>query len=253
MIAVAGVGGGGDPQRERVITMSRARRLASTVVVAALAVTGLAACNQAPDVAVYFGDKKAVTESEVQRVWDDASAKLTDNSAMPITRQDIVSVEIFVQALRRVGQQQSLTPAAVPTTSLGPQLKMETDATFVKLVAEFQGWLNALERSATAPSAAAAPIAEADLRDIYTRIKAAGYQETFEKFATMSDQLAQQGLGSAIKLRNDLRTQIDAMHIKINPRYTAPALPLAAYPNTQVTIVDVPFGTGAVAPVIDLG
>ena len=236
------------------MTMPRARRLASTVVVAALAVTGLTACNQAPSVAVYFGDKKAVTEDEVQRVWDDTSAKLTKNKddklVMPISRQSIVTFELYLAALKELGQEKGFTGQPASAASLAPQLTMQPDAAFLQLYGEFQGWYTAaMQQQAAAQSS---PIAEPDLRDIYARIKAAGYPETYEKFAAGAPQLAQQGVGPAIALRNDLKAEIAALHIKINPRYRAPTLVLAPYPNTEVTIVDVAFGTDALAPVKDL-
>jgi hypothetical protein len=235
--------------------MPRARRLASTVVVAALAVTGLAACNQAPSVAVYFGDKKAVTEDEVQRVWDDSSAKLTKNKddklVMPISRQSIVTVELYLAALKELGKEKGFSGHPGSTTEVAQQLTMQPDAAFVTLYAEFQGWYAAAAQQEQA-AASAAPIAESDLRDIFTRIKAAGYPETYEKFAAGAAQLAQAGISPAIALRNDMKTEIANLKIKINPRYSAPTMVLASYPNTEVTIIDVAFGADALAPVKDL-
>jgi len=236
--------------------MLRARRLASTAVVAVLAATGLAACNRAPDVAVYFGDKKAVTESEVQRVWDDSIAKLTEDAdgklTMSVSRQTIVSVELYIAALRQIGKDEGFTATPEPATDLATSYRMKPDAAFITLAGEFRGWLSAFEQRTTA-GGQPAPISDADLRDIYAKIKAAGYPDTYEKLKSMSDQvLVQQGIGSAIVARNQLRDHIAGLHIKINPRYQAPTLALAPFPNTEVTIVDVSFGTGAVAPVKDL-
>jgi len=238
------------------MTMPRARRLVSTVVVAALAGSGLAACNRAPSVAVYFGDKKAITETEVQRVWDDTSAKLIrgedDKLVMPISRQEIVTVELYLAALKELGKEKGFIGQPVSMADAAPQLKMQPDAAFLTLYGEYQGWLSAAGQQEVAATQSS-PIAAADLRDIYTRIKAAGYPESYDKFAAGAPQLAQQGIGAAIALRNDLKAKIAALNIKINPRYSAPTMDLAPYPNTKVTIVDVAFGPDPVDdPVKDL-
>jgi hypothetical protein len=49
-----------------------------------------------------------------------------------------------------------------------------------------------------------------------------------------------------------MKTEIANLKIKINPRYSAPTMVLASYPNTEVTIIDVAFGADALAPVKDL-
>ena len=251
VIRYPGARAGANRPRERVITMSRARRLASTVVAAALAVTGLAACNRSPSVAVYFGDQGVVTEAEVQRIWDDTSAKLTkDNEGklvMPISRQTIMTLELYVAALRELGKDKGFTGTPVSAADLAPSFTMQPDAAFITLVGEYQGWMNAAQQSQPVGS-----ISEPDLREVYDRIKTAGYPETYETFAGQGEQLAQAGLGSAISLRNALRAEIADLHVRFNPRYSAPTMVLAQYPNTQVTVVDVAFGPGASAPVIDL-
>jgi hypothetical protein len=242
--------------------MPRARRLASTVVVAALAVTGLAACNQAPGVAVYFGDKKAVTEDEVQRVWDDSSAKLVPNATgqkvVPFDRQSIVNLEVEVAALRALGKQKGFTAAAVPATDLATlanQASMDKSAAFITLVAEFRGWETAAAQNTQ--DMQAVDVTDADLRDIYNRLKAAGSQNTYEEFsASVTDDVRQQQIAPGLGLRNELAAESKSLNIKINPRYTAPVLGLLTTTDANgnsVNLVDVQLGTGAqAAPVEDL-
>jgi len=235
--------------------MPRARRLASTVVVAALAATGLAACNRAPNVAVYFGDKKAVTETEVQRIWDDSSAKLVADAegkkVMPVDRQTIVNIEVAVGALRALSQKKGFSPAQVPAADIAQQLTMEPSAPLVTLAAEYQGL-----RTAALQSAQPANATEADLRDIYSRFKTAGTEGSYEQFtATITDDVRQQ-IGPPLGLRNDLKAESADLHIKVNPRYQAPTLPLLTTTSGNsgsLTLIDVVLGSGTPsAPVIDL-
>jgi hypothetical protein len=236
--------------------MPRARRLASTVVVAALAVSGLAACNQAPDVAVYIGDKKAVTEETVQRVWDDASAKLvadeTGKKALKFDRQQIVTQEVTVAALSALGKQQGFTPSAVPVDQVAAAVGLEPSAEFAKLYADAAGW-----RTAALQNAKPVQATDADLRDIFNRLAAAGAtQGTYEQFAQQLTADQQQQLGASLGLRNELAAESKSLGIKINPRYQAPVVSLlsAQGSTSTVSLIDVTLGTGAgAAPVEDLG
>jgi len=233
--------------------MPRARRLASTVVVAALAVTGLAACNQAPDVVAYYGNAKGITEGEVQRIWDDSLAKLKPNAegkkVMPVSRQDIVGRMVELDAMRQLGKMQGFTGTPGSAAEIAQQLNMAPDAALVTLEAEFQGWATGAQQTVKADE-----LTDADLRDIFQRLKASGPLDgnpSFEQFAASVTAQAKQALGPALGLRNDLQAAAASLKIKFNPRYAAPSL--AIYQTTgpdgnALTLVEVTFGTSAVAP-----
>jgi hypothetical protein len=239
--------------------MPRARRLASTVVAAALAVSGLAACNRAPDVAVYFGDAKGVTEAQVQKLWDDSLATLIPDKdgkkVMPVSRQDIVGLLVEVDTLRELGRAQGFTATPVKAAEAAQSLKMTTAAPLVSLVAEFSGWVTVSQQKVAADE-----VTEADLRDIYTRIKATGALQgnpSFEQFASTITADQRKSLGPAVGLRNDINTAAGKLKIKFNPRYPAPTLPI--YQTTgpdgnALTLIEATIGSSAAgaAPVRDL-
>jgi hypothetical protein len=239
--------------------MPRARRLASTVVAAGLVVAGLAACRQAPGVAVYFGTAKAVTEEQVQKLWDDSFAKLSldenGKKVMPVSRRDIVGLLVEVDTLRELGRMQGFTAVPVKAAEAAQSLKMAMDAPLVALIAEFSGWVTVAQQKVAADQ-----LTEADLRDVYARIKATGAlpgNATFEQFASSVTAEQRQSLGPALGLRNDINTAAGNLRITFNPRYPAPSLPI--YQTTgpdgnPLTLIEATFGSSAAgaAPVRDL-
>jgi hypothetical protein len=259
MIRFPGVGGVGDGARERVITMPRARRLASTAVVALLAVTGLSACRSAPDVAVYIGNTKAVTEDEVQRIWDDTTAKLVTNpqtgrAVMPITRQDIVNTLAGLDVLGRVVQQRGLSAANVPVEGIAQSLGLSPDATFAADFARYEGLVGAI----AAKSQPTQPT-PADVRSVYDRLRAAGglsSDVTFEQFAGGLSQQGRQTLQGSFGMRRDLQPEVEKMNVRANPRYGATEVIVYAEPSQEgrlTTLVGVPLSrSDASAPVTDV-
>lgn len=237
--------------------MPRARRLASTVVAAALAVSGLAACNRAPDVAVYFGNAKGVTEDQVQKIWDGSFAKLNPDAegkkTMPVSRLDIVSLLAETAAMKEVGRMQSFTAGPVDGAQLAQQLNMAQDAPLVGVISEFRGWVTAAQQKVTPDEAT-----EADLRDIWARLDATGgLNKSFEEFASTISAEDKQALGSRLGLRNDITAAVKNLKITYNPRYPAPVLPLlegTGPDNNPLPLVVVTFGTSEAgsAPVKDL-
>jgi hypothetical protein len=254
VIRVSGVGDVGHLARERVLTMPRARRLASTVVVAALAVTGLAACNRAPSVAAYIGNAKAVTEDQVQRVYNDAQAKFTavagGTKTLPVTRQEIVDELLGVDVLREIAKQRGVPATAIPADTFVKYLGLPADAEYTKLYTELQGLVDAIGQRTTAVQPT-----EADLRDIYNRLKGAGAQNTYEQFTAGLSAAARQQIAKPLGLRNDLRAESANLHITVNPRYTTPTVPVFIIVDGNgalLALVDVALGGSASAPVTDL-
>lgn len=259
MIRFRGVGHGVRRQRERVNPMRRARRLASTTVVAALAVTGLSACRSAPTVAVYIGNAKAVTEAQVQQVWDDTAKKLvagpqTGQAVMPVTRQDIVNTLAGLDVLGRVVRQHGLTPTAVPTEGIAQSLGLAADSTFAADFARYEGLIGAL-----AGQSQPVQPTEQDVRSVYDRLRAAGglsSDVTFEQFAGgLSDQ-GKQTLQGSFGLRRALQPDIEKLHVRTNPRYGATEVIVYAEPSQEgrlTTLVGVPLSSADTsAPVTDV-
>jgi hypothetical protein len=235
--------------------MPRARRLASTVVVAALAVTGLAACNRAPSVAAYFGNAKAVTEDQVQSVYDNAQAKFTavagGPAKLPLTRQNVVDKLLGVDVLREIAKQRGVTGTAIPADTFVQSVGLPADAEYTKIYTEFQGLLNAIGQKATAVQPT-----EADLRDVYDRLKTSGVQldvTSFQQFVSSLTQQNAQLLAGGFTVRQDLRADVDKLHVQVNPRYPAEFSLVDAQNDTGwVALIAVPLGKDTSAPVADL-
>jgi hypothetical protein len=233
--------------------MPRARRLASTAVVAALAVTGLAACNRAPSVAAYIGNAKAVTEDQVQGVYDNAQAKFVSDgkTTLPVTRQEIVDELLGLDVMREIAKQRGVPATAIPADTFVKYLGLPADAEYTKLYTELQGLVDAIGQQATAVQPT-----EADLRDIYNRLKAAGAQDTYEQFTAGLTAAARQQIAKPLGLRDDLRAETAKLHITVNPRYTTPTVPIFVIEDPNgglLALVDVAIGSGsASAPVTDL-
>jgi len=235
--------------------MPRARRLASTVVVAALAVTGLSACNQAPDVVAYFGDTKAVTEDQVQRVYADARAKFKpvpgQAQTLPLTRQNVADKLIGVDVLREVAKQRGVTGTPIPPETFVPSVGLPADAEYTKLFTEFQGLFNAIGQKAQ-------PIqpTEADLRSVYDRLKANDVPLDANSFQEFAGSLGQQNaslLTGGFTVKQDLKADVEKLRLKVNPRYPSEFSLVDTQNRTGwVPLVAVPLGSDASAPVTDV-
>jgi hypothetical protein len=222
-----------------VASMQRARRLASTAVVAVLAVTGLSACRNQPGTAAQFGGT-TITQDDVDKVYTDAQDKLAkaveavrqqqaaapDPSAQPvpdkvelsITRKDVLTAMIGSQVLRGIAQARNLKPTDIPTASVAQQFSLPQDATYITLYSEYRGYLAAL-------LAAAKPVelTPAELRTVYDRFKAAGglgeQPVEFEAFASQLGPEDSQVVSQTLGLRNDLKAEVAKLHATVYPRY----------------------------------
>jgi transcription-repair coupling factor (superfamily II helicase) len=108
--------------RERVVTMYRARRLATVALAASLAAAGLAGCRSAPSVAAYVGQNR-ISEDRVSAVYDDAR----DNAVTPagdqqaasaIRRQDVVDTLVGLDVMRDIAQRRGLKPTALDSNQV---------------------------------------------------------------------------------------------------------------------------------------
>jgi hypothetical protein len=223
--------------------MYRARRFAA-VAVAALAVTGLSACRSEPDVAAYVGADK-ITEARVDHLVDEAKSKRAAGTQAPaVTRQDVVDTLVGLDVMQEIAKQRGITPTAVPVDQLAQSLGLAADSEYVALSVQYRGLL-----SAVSSGAKPATPTEADMRDVYNRLTAAGGNpngQTFEQFAGSISGQDQQTLQQNIGLRNDLEPQIAKLNTVVNPKYNAPQLPLVSLQDAQGK--DVPLVIVSFAP-----
>ena len=254
--------------------MQRARRLASTAVVAVMAVTGLSACRSEPGVAAYVGETK-IMESKVEALYADAETKLADavtkaraaQQANPdpnqqpvpddvklgLTPGDVLEALVGVEVLSTIAEQRNVQPTEVPVAQIAQQVGLPPEIEYLAVFAKYQGYLSAL-------SATAKPVelTEAQKRDVYTRLRSAGgsaAEMSYEDFTTTvltaeSTKLLQQSYG----LRADLSDAAQKLDATVNPRYGTQELPLLPIPTQlggTVTLVGLPFGSRAdVSPVV---
>jgi hypothetical protein len=234
--------------------MQRARRLASVAVVASLAVAGLSACRTSPDTAAYIGSGKDLTkvaQSQVDEVYDDAQANATaartaaDGSVQKpteVTRQQIVSALVGLGVLRKYGQDNNIKPEAFPPATVATSLFLEPDAKYVPIYSEFEGYLEAI-----AAKVQPAQITEADVRDVYNRLRAGGAlpaSTSFESFAGGLSQQDQQILSQRISLAKALQPIAAKLDIDVNPRYSSSftVLETQSPTGTPIPLVVVPVG-----------
>jgi len=245
------------------MTMQRARRLASVAVVATLAVSGLAACRSAPDVAVYSGAATKYTVADVERIYDDAHDKLQaarDAAAqngqdagasaapqapveMPITSPDVVSTMVGHDVATRIAQAQGVSlPASLPLDRAGQSLGLPPDAEYVRLYTETRLLFDQLLQKATPVQTT-----DADLRQVYQVFEDTGAMQpgtTYEQFKSQVPPEALQTLGRAVSVRNEVQTQLDQLDVRVNPRYETAEISVYAEagPNNEtLSLVSVPL------------
>lgn len=240
------------------MTMQLVRRLATVAAVATVAVTGLAGCRSAPSVAAYVGQGR-ISEDRVSAVLDEARANAvtpaaSQQSAPAIRRQDVVDTLVGLDVMRAIARQRGLAPTALDAGQVAQAIGVKADAEYVRLYSEYRGLLNAVG----AGSKPAQPTA-ADLRDIYNRLTAGGANPngaTFEQFSSGISEQDRQTLAQNIGLRNDLEPQIAKLNTVVNPKYTAPELPLVSTqgPDGQeLPLLVLPFAPSrGTPPVVDV-
>jgi hypothetical protein len=273
MIRFPGVGGVRRNGRERVIGMQRVRRLASVAVVATLAVTGLAACRSAQDVAVYFGSGSEISAAEVQRVYDDARTKLTAAQEaanqsgqeagaaaeapatvqVPISGPDVVSAMVSRDVATRVAQQRNVAlPAQLPLDEVAQSLGLPADTEYVRLYTEARLLFNLLLQNASA-----GPADDAAVRHVFDVFEATGAMQpglTYEQFRSQVSPQALETLGKAGNVRNDVQAQLDELDVTVNPRYASSEIAVYTEPgpdNKPLSLVSVPLAGTNSAPVTD--
>lgn len=265
MIRLPGVGGRDHDGRERVSSMQRARRLASTAVVAVLAVSGLSACRAEPGVAAYLGDGKTITEARIEGIYDEARDELTKSREqvqqqastgasapavppveVPFKQKDVLNALLTVQLLEQAAATHGVQAASEPTVEQVAQgSSFAPTWEYTKLYARtFQ------LRAALLPKVTPAPLTDADLRPVYDRLRAGSSSDTtpYDQFKGQLSEENKQALQQSIGLRNELSKIVADDDVKLNPRYGDQQLVLLSTQagDTQIPLVEVPFaGAGA--------
>ncbi|MFI5492721.1 hypothetical protein [Actinoplanes sp. NPDC051859] len=240
------------------MTMQRARRLASTAVVAVLAVAGLTACQQSPDVAVYSAGGK-ITQERVQGIYDQVQDQLVaerkkaqeqaeaagtealPQPVMPFKQQDVLNTLISVDILRKSAKAHGVQPAAAPTVEQVAQARNYSPAwEYTQLFAETYRLRTALQ-AAVPP----ATLTDADMRDVYTRLVQGGAADPNIKFEEFSSTLSAENkalLQSYVSLRTELGEIVKNDKLKINPRYG----------NQEIVLLSAQGGDGKEVPLVVL-
>jgi hypothetical protein len=250
--------------------MQRARRLASVAVVAAVAVTGLSACRSQPDVAAYLAAGN-ISVARVQQVYDDArdkqaaaDAKVPNpdpseaaTSSLPLTGAQVLDTLVSHQVLMTLAQRHNVQiPSPLPLADYAKLLHLPETAQYVKLYVEVEGLQFALNQGGQG-----GPLTDADLNDVYQRAKAqkavdpASTPQQFK--AGLSDD-GKKVLGTAIALKNEVRTEVNQQHLRLNPRYEAFDIPVLTQRDQQtgaalVLVAQRVGNSKASVPVTDVG
>ena len=266
MIRYPGVRGVGHTGRERVIGMQRARRLASTAVVAVLAVAGLSACRADPGVAAYLGGGETITRAEVDKIYEQArkdvdeareqappaapgaSSQATPPVEVPFKQKDVLNALLTNKVLEQSATAKGVQAAAQPTAeqiAQGSGLSPEWE--YTKL------YVRSLQlREALLPKATPAPLTDADLRPVYDQLLAGGASDPtpYEDFKSQLSEQNKQALGQSIGLRNELSEIVAKANVKVNPRYGDQQLILLAAQagNANVPLVQVSLAGAAESP-----
>jgi hypothetical protein len=235
------------------MTMQRARRLASVVVVASLGVAGLSACQSAPSVAAYVGSSERISQDRVDAVYKELQA----GGSSPITHTDVLSVLVGSELIDKIATQQGVSaPADLQVPALAQALKVPATSEYAKLYAEWEGVTTALRAKVTATGTPT----DADLHELFDALVAGKQVDPTTKFADFKSQLAQSQNMALVQQSVALRTEIEKAStqygVRVNPRYQPAQLPILETldQNTGqlISLMSTPIGPNdMVSPVSD--
>ncbi len=251
--------------------MFHARRLASAVAVAAVALTGLSACHSAPDVAAYL-DGGNISTAQVQRIYDDAKNKAgaaatpkpaaaadptASPAAFPLTQGAVLDTLISHDVLARVAQKHSvaLPNIAGALPQYAQLLHLPATAQYVRMYVEVDAYQYALNQAGTGGNPTGA-----ELQEVFDRLKANRLVDpgtTQAQFLSGLSADAKKTLGSAIATRNEVRADLSARHVRLNPRFGNFEVPIYTQRDQStgaaVILVGQPVGNaGSQVPVTDV-
>jgi hypothetical protein len=249
--------------------MFHARRLASAVAVAAVALTGLSACRSAPDVAAYLAGGN-ITTAQVQRIYDDAKNKAgtatpkpaatadptATPAAFPLTQGAVLDTLISHDVLARVAQKHSVALPDIATAlpQYAQLLHLPATAQYVRMYVEVDAYQYVLNQAGTGGNPTAA-----ELQEVFDRLKANKLVDpgtTQAQFLSGLTADAKKTLGSAIATRNEVRDDLAGQHVRLNPRFANFEVPIYTQRDqttgVAVILVGQPVGNaGSRVPVTD--
>jgi hypothetical protein len=250
--------------------MFHARRLASAVAVAAVALTGLSACRSAPDVAAYLSGGN-ISTAQVQRIYDDAKNKAgtaatpkpaatadptATPAAFPLTQSAILDTMISHDVLARVAQKHSvaLPDIAQALPQYAQLLHLPATAQYVRMYVEVDAYQYVLNQAGTGGNPT-----PAELQEVFAKLKANQLVDpatTQAQFLSGLTADAKKTLGSAIATRNEVRADLAGQHVRLNPRFASFEVPVYTQRDqttgAAVVLVGQPVGNpSAQVPVTD--
>jgi hypothetical protein len=264
------------------MTMQRARRLASVVVVASLGVAGLSACRSESSVAAYVGGSGRITTDRVDAVYnevrDQLQASPPDAQApdgqpvdgqptpassgpvtMPITRADVVSLLLGGGIVDKLAAAQGVaapTEQDLQEAQLASALKLPANSEYAQLYAVWLFKVDALRAKVTTPGNPT----DADLQELHDGLVAIQQYDPSTPFSKFKTDLAASANMSVVRQAAAVRDEIvkagSQSDIRINPRYRPTKLPLLVTQDQRngmiVPLITVPIGPqDQAAPVTD--
>jgi hypothetical protein len=252
--------------------MFHARRLASAVAVAAVALTGLSACRSAPDVAAYR-DSGNITTADVQRIYDDAKTKAgaaasptpaatADATAQPtpfpLTQGAVLDTMISHDVLSGLAQKHNATlpDIAQALPQYAQLLHLPATAEYVRMYVEVEAYQYVLNQAGTGGNPT-----PAELQQVFQKLKdnqLVDPSSTEQQFVAGLSADAKKTLGSAIATKNEVRDELAAQHVRLNPRFGTIEVPIYTQRDQNtgaaVILVSQPVGdAGSQVPVTDVG
>ena len=224
------------------------RLLAVAVAVAgALSLTGLAACRDAPAVAVYVGSAQ-LTNAQVDQMVAEFPSAVTQRFAGRI-RQLVVGNFVARELSHRLAAEHNIT---VPDADLTPYQQDAQSAhisptgAFVRLQAEADAGLHAIAQIGT-PQAPT----EADKHEVFASLVDANRVQP-DQYDQVKDQLDSPDMRSALGLRPVIRDAMSRYQVSVNPRYQPLGLPVPltlaqGQVTTQVVVSLEPTASPAVS------
>jgi hypothetical protein len=187
-------------------------------------------CRTDPAVAAHVSEVP-ITEAEV----DDAVAQVRDGLAELVAENDpdadeaeraqelawrvdaerhaVLQRWILAEATLAYAEEHGLALPAPDLAGTAARYELSTESGYVRVVAEYEAAMAALEGSLVAP---AVPT-EADQREVYDNVVAQGLTQT--PFEQAQPRLGQEVLGGPVALRNLVAAVVDEAEICVNLRY----------------------------------
>lgn len=196
--------------------MINGRRLVGLALAGLLAVTGLAACQVSPGLAVQVGDT-VITQQEVDRVvaaWrrtQESTPQQLDED-VESARRDLMTMLVITEAGSRYAAAEGLTLQPAPVAAYAEALELPEDDPFVVTFAEFRAVMDTLQ--ATVVPVEPSP---ADQREVYDNLELQGL--SLPPFEEAQPWLTGEQFARAVGMRDLITTVIERADVRVQPGY----------------------------------